>query len=260
MAGEKKPAQLVKSLDRALDILERLVTAEEGLGVTELANGLGLHKSTVYRILSTLNYRDYVQQDKKTGKYKTGIKLFEVGSKVLNNLDLRTQARPFLEEIVEKTNETVHLGILDKYEVVYIDKVESTETIRMHSRIGYRAPLHSTSLGKVILAFSSDNIVKKVIENKGLIPYTVNTITAPEEFKEELVKIKKQGYAVDNEEQERGIRCIAGPIFDHNKVVIGAFSISGPTFRMTRERTNSLSELILFYSKQISAFFGFNNN
>jgi IclR family transcriptional regulator, KDG regulon repressor len=258
MKNREMPEQLVQSLDRALDILEKLVEVDGGCGVTELGNSLGLHKSTIYRLLATLHYRGYVEQDPVSRDYRVGLKLLEIGSMVLNKLDLRTQAKPFLIELMKETKETIHLGVMNRGEIVYIDKVEGTETIRMYSHIGVRVPVHCTSLGKIILAFSTPQMVELIIREQGLNRYTENTITSHDDFIEHLKTVKKQGFAVDDEEQEEGIRCIGGPIFDYNGDVIAAFSISGPAIRMTEERVRDLSNLVLLYSKKISAAFGYN--
>ncbi|WP_127015303.1 IclR family transcriptional regulator [Anoxybacter fermentans] len=256
MSYRRKPVQLVQSLDRALDILEKIVEAEDGLGVTELSKSLELHKSTIYRLLATLAYRGYVRQDPKNEKYKVGIKLFELGNLALNKLELRREVRPFLEELMSRTGETIHLGILDNDEVVYIDKVESPQTIRMYSKIGKRAPVHCTGLGKVLLAYSSSEVIDKVIE-KGLRAYTENTITDVDAFKKHLEEIRRQGFAIDNVEHEEGIRCVAGPIFDYSGNVIASFSISGPTMRVTEEKIPDFAQLVRDYSKKMSRALGF---
>lgn len=257
MNNDLKPNQSVQSLDRALDILERLVEADEPVGVTELSNSLALHKSTVYRLLSTLRYRGYVEQDIKTNNYKIGLKLFELGSIVLHKMDLRTQVKPFIENLMQETKETIHLGIFDDYEVVYIDKVESSETIRMYSKVGRRVPAHCTSLGKVLLAFAPEEVVRKTIESKGLPNFTETTITDPDSLQVHLKKIRELGYSIDNEEQERNIRCIAGPIFNYDGTILASFSISGPVIRMTESRVQELAELVKQYSGKISAAFGY---
>jgi len=251
----QKPEQLVQSIDRAFDILEVLVENSDGLGVTEISQKLNIHKSTVYRLLSTLQYRGYVKKD-NNDKYKIGLKLFEVGSKVIDNIDLRSEVNPYLREIMRISEETVHLGILDDNQVVYIDKVESQNTIRMYSKIGRRNHASSTSLGKVLLAYSDKEVVEQVINEEGLKNLTENTITEENEFYKHLSQIKQQGYAIDDEEQEYGIRCIAGPIFDHQDNVIAAFSISGPVMRMTHKKVDSLKEVVKEYSKNISQALG----
>lgn len=256
MNGEQ-PDQLVQSVDRTLNILEMLVEADEGMGVTEISNKIDIHKSTVHRLLATLQYRGYV---KKAGndKYKIGFKLFEVGSSVINNLNLRGEVKPYLKELKEISKETVHLGVLDNNKVVYIDKVESNNTIRMYSKIGRRNHASSTSLGKVLLAYSERSVVDQVIKEEGLKKLTENTIHEEEAFRKHLSKVRNQGYAIDDEEQEYGIRCIAGPIFDYEGNIIASFSVSGPTMRMTESKVESLKEVVKEYSVKISEAFGYN--
>ena len=256
---KKKPNQLIKSLDRAINLLEMLVRSENGMGVTELSRELDLHKSTVFRLLDTLKYRGYVEKNDDNQNYIIGIKLFELGSRVLNDIDSRNRVRPYLEELKEKTDETVHLGILDDGEIIYVDKVESNATIRMYSQVGRRVPVHSTSLGKVILAHLPEERVREIIEHKGLPEEGKNTITDPDELIEHLKKVKEQGYAVDDEEQEEGIRCIAGPVFNHRGEIQSSFSISAPITRMDKERLDKLSELIVEYSKKMSRSLGYSS-
>lgn len=250
-----EPAQVVQSLTRSLDIIEKLVDAGSSLGVTELSKSLGLHKSTVYRLLSTLVYRGYVEQDRH-GRYKIGLKLFEIGGIVLNNMGLRKRIKPYLERLREETKETIHLGIMDNHEVVYIDKEETSETIRMYSEVGRRVDAHCTSLGKVLLAYANKELPQEILENN-LKKYTGNTITDKNELIEHLYKVKGQGYAVDNQEQEEGIRCIGGPIFDYKGDVIAAFSIAGPATRMTEDRVLKLVAKVKDYSNRISSSFGY---
>ncbi|AZO93784.1 IclR family transcriptional regulator [Halocella sp. SP3-1] len=251
----KKPQQLVQSLNRALDVIEKLVESNKSMGVTELSDSLGLHKSTVYRLLATLGYRGYIEQD-DYNKYKVGLKLFEIGGLVLTSLDLREQIKPYLKRLREETSETVHLGIMDKTEVVYIDKEETSETIRMYSRIGRRVPAHCTSLGKVILAYSKPDLIDQVVKN-GLTGCTDKTIIGENQFRKHIKEVFEQGYAIDDEEHRMGIRCISGPIFNFNQDVIASFSISAPINRMTYERIDELVEVVHRYTKQISAAFGY---
>jgi DNA-binding IclR family transcriptional regulator len=258
MSKLEKPNNLVQSVDRTLNVLEKIINSENGITVTELSNSLDIHKSTVHRLLSTLAYRKYIKKD-KNNLYFPGIKLLEIGSQTLNKSDMRKEIKPYLEKLMKKTEETIHLGILDDNEVIYIDKVESPHTIRMYSSIGKRAPVHCTGLGKVLIAFSSQEDIENFLETKKLKKYTENTITKPEEFKENLKKIKKRGYSIDNQEHEVNINCIASPIFDHKGNVLAAFSISGPSNRMTLETIQELKTMVLQYSKKISACFGYNN-
>ncbi len=254
--SKEKPEQLVQSLDRALDIMEKLVESENGLGVTELSDSLGLHKSTVYRLLTTLVYRGYVEQDEYS-RYNVGIKLFEIGGTVLSKMDLRNKTKPYLVRLQQETKETIHLGILDDKEIVYIDKEETTETIRMYSEVGRRIDAYCTSLGKVLLAYENADIYD-LYKNGELHKYTGNTIVDKNILANHLADVRKQGYAIDDQEQELGIRCIGGPIFNYNGDIIAAFSIAGPTSRMTVARVEKLSKKVIEYSKDISSSFGYN--
>ncbi|MCG8516122.1 MAG: IclR family transcriptional regulator [Halanaerobiales bacterium] len=251
-----KPDQLIKSLDRALNVLEKIVQADRALGVTELSNSLGMHKSSVYRLLATLAYRGYVKQDKNSG-YRVGIRLLELSNLVLGKLELRREIKPLLEELMEKSNETIHLGIIDNGEAVYIDKVEPSQTIRMYSSVGKRIPLYCTGIGKVLLAFTAPAEMEKVIARIELKAFTPSTITDQLKFKAHLVEIREKGYALDNVEHEEGVRCVAGPIFDHQGNLTAAFSISGPVMRMTEERLPETIELVKEYTGKMSAVLGY---
>lgn len=254
---DKKPRQYVQSLDRALDIIEELAGNGESLKVKELSERLALHKSTVHRLLATLLYRGYAEQD-ENGRYKVGLKLFEIAGRVLNKMDLRKRVKPFLVGLQQETRETIHLGILDHKDVVYIDKEETSEIIRMHSEIGSRVDAYCTSLGKVLLAYKDVDIHEFYAEGD-LKKHTSNTIVDKELLAEHLTLVRRQGYAIDDEEQEPGIRCIGGPIFDYTGDVIAAFSIAGPTNRMTEERVKSLTSTVLKYSMLISSSLGYNS-
>ncbi|GAB6099553.1 IclR family transcriptional regulator [Halanaerocella petrolearia] len=253
----KKPNNLVKSVNRSINILEELAKYEDGLGVTELGNRLDVHKSSVHRLLSTLVYRGLVEQDQETGKYKLGLKLFELGSRIFNDLEVRKYAKSYLEELVSQTNETVHLVTLDQGEVLYVDKVKSPETITMVSQVGARGPVHSTSVGKAMAAYLDEEEIDRIVRKKGMPRYTENTITDPQEFKKHLKVIKERGYAIDEIENELGIRCIAAPIFDYNGEVVAAVSISGPTMRVTKERISELAEKVKETGLQISYRLGY---
>lgn len=248
---------MVKSVSRALDIITMLSLKKGGLGVTEIANNIDINKSSVYRILSTLVQYGYVEQDEETGRYKLGYKFLEISSKLLESIDLRGEARPFLQELESETNEVIHLVVYDQGEVVYIEKLEGNETLRMHSKVGKRAPMHCTSVGKAILAQLPDNVIEGIIERKGMPVHTIHTITDKEVLMKELEQVRVRGYALDLEENEIGITCIAVPIFDHTGNVVSAVSISGPTLRMTEERLEQLHKRMITIGKQISERLGY---
>ena len=233
-----KPINLVQTIERASSILDILGQSPQGISVGELSAKIKLPKGTTHRLLSSLSYLGYVRQDSKTRNYFLGLKLVELGNLLLSQLDLRKEAQPFLRDLAEKIKETVHLVFLDRNEIVYIDKVETDQSqggLRMASRVGLRNPAHSCAVGKILLAPLSGEELDNLIREKGLPKRTENTITDPARLKESLSLARTQGYAIDDEENEKGIRCVAAPI--HNEVgkVVAAISISGPAFRMTKK-------------------------
>lgn len=254
---ELERENVVKSVSRALDIIHLVGMKKGGLGVTEIAKQIDINKSSVYRILFTLAQYGYIEQDENTGRYKLGYKFLEISSKLLDSIDIRSEAGPFLQQLESATNEVIHLVVYDQGEVVYIEKLEGTETLRMHSKVGKRAPMHCTSVGKAILANLPSGVVHEIVDRKGLPMHTNHTITDRDSLFKELIQVKQNGYALDLEENENGITCIAAPIFDHLGKAIAAISISGPTIRMTEERLEQLKEQILDVGSQISVRLGF---
>ncbi|MFF2498916.1 IclR family transcriptional regulator [Peribacillus sp. NPDC058075] len=248
---------MVKSVSRALDIITIVSLKKGGLGVTEISKQIDINKSSVYRILSTLVQYGYIEQDSETERYKLGYKFLEVSSKLLESIDLRSEARQYLQELENTTNEVIHLVVYDQGEVVYIEKLEGNETLRMHSKVGKRAPMHCTSVGKAILAYLPSNVVLNILEQKGMPRHTDKTITNKDDFLQELSQVRIKGYALDLEENEYGITCIAVPIFDHSGKVIAAVSISGPTMRMTDQRIDLLQLQMIQIGKKISTRLGF---
>lgn len=232
----------LKSVERAFHILEQVSLAKNGIGVTELASGLQMHKSTIHRVLTTLCGLGYVEQDHGSGRYKLGYKLLDISSRLLNSIDVRKEALPYLQQLANFTGEVVHLVVLNQGQVVYIEKVEGSETIRMHSRVGNRAPVHCTGVGKAILAYLPESQVREIIRQYGLEPHTQHTITTLTELLEDLATVRTRGYALDLEENELGITCLAVPVFDHTGSVVAAVSISGPTVRMQPARVQQLAE------------------
>lgn len=253
MAADRVPKNTVQSLIRAVDILDLISSSKKGINVTEIAERLKLHKSTAYRLLQTLEYKNYVKKDEHK-RYKVGKRVIEIGQQALNNIDLRQEMRPFLQKLGEITEETVHLGILDDFKVFYIDKVETSHTIRMFSSIGKGGPLYCTAIGKALLAFSEEEYINKFIAQVDFVKYTENTIIQKEKLRSELAEIKERGYAVDNMEHEDKIRCVAAPVFDYSGKLTAAVSISAPAQRMPMERITELSKLLVEYTQKMSRF------
>ena len=255
---ETKPNYPIKVLDKSLSVLELLLQKESAMNMTELSKKLGFYPSTIHRILDTLKHWGYVEQDSHTQKYQLGLKALELGMAKLHQMDLVREATPCLKELVNQCNETVHLGTLEGEEVLYLAKEESSQTIRMISYVGKRAPLHSTSLGKVLLAYLSAEDRKKILEEKVLPRLTENTITDKRELEKELSKVRMQGFALDREENEKDVRCVAAPIRNYQGEVIAAVSVSSPVFRIDKNAQNNLKEALIETSKKISKRLGYN--
>ncbi len=248
---------LVQSIDRALTILEVLSNYNEGLGVTEISQEVGLHKSTVYRLLSTLIYKGYVIQDADTNKYKITLKLFELGSKKVESMDLLSASKTFTKMLMEKVNEVVHLVVREGNEIVYIDKVEANNTICMASTIGKRGQMYSTATGKVILANMPETQCINILNNSKLEMKTDKTITDIDVLKKQLKEIKNKGYAIDDEENEFGVRCVGAPIFNRHGEIEGAISVSGPSNRVTEEKVETIASEVMKYALLISKEIGY---
>ncbi len=248
---------VINTLINALNVLEMMARADrEWLGISELAFQLRLNKSTVLRILATFESQGYVEQDPKTKEFRLTIKLFELGSNVLARTDLIREARPYLKKLESVTGETVHLAVLDDGEAVYVDKVEGEQSIQMYSRIGRRSPVHCTGVGKVLLAFRSDEEIAAIIAKRGLRRFTSNTITSMSKLLENLAQIRREGVAFDDEEHEEGIRCVAAPIYDHAGEVVASLSLTVPAFRMSREKAREMVGLVKGTADAISARLG----
>ena len=253
-----KPNYPIKVLNKTFSILEILLKHDSAMNMTEISEKLGLYPSTIHRILDTLKYWGYVEQNTNTQKYQLGLKLLELGMAKLHQIDLVREVTPYLKELVKQYNETVHLGVLEEGEVLYLAKEESSQTIRMISYIGKRAPLHCTALGKVLLAYMSEEERKKILEEKELPRLTKNTITDKGELEKELDKIREQDFALDREENEKDVRCIGAPIRNYKGKVIAAISISIPIFRIDKNVENNLKEALIKTTNKISKRLGYN--
>lgn len=256
--GRLSPNYPIKVLEKTFDILDVLLKHGSSMHMTEISERLGLYPSTIHRILDTLKHWGYVEQDPKSQKYRLGLKLLELGMAKLHQIDLVKEAIPYLRELVQKCNETVHLGVLEGGEVLYLAKEESSQTIRMISYIGKRAPLHCTALGKIILAYMPEEERNKILQEKGLPRLTENTIIDRNELEKELEQVRKQGFALDREENEKNIQCIAAPIRNYQGKVIAALSISSPSFRINEDIRKKLREELIRTSERLSGRLGYN--
>ncbi|MGI6286638.1 IclR family transcriptional regulator [Neomoorella humiferrea] len=242
---------------KALTILDLLAAHQGDMSLGEIARALDLPKSTLHGLLATLRDFGYLEQSPFDGRYRLGVRLFEIGNIVANNWDVRKVAAPHIQKLVDELEETVHLVVLDKGEVLYIDKRESRQSLRIVSQVGMRLPAHCTGVGKVLLAYLHPSEVKRIIATKGLARYTRHTITDPRQLEAELAKIREMGYAVDNEEIMDSLRCVAAPIRDHNGKVCAAVSVSGPVARLEGEKFRLAVEQVVRTAAEISAGLGY---
>ena len=259
--GRTRPSNLVQTLERASLILDILGQSPQGISIKDLSDRMHLPKGTTHRLVSSLSYFGYVRQDQNTKNYFLGFKLVELGNKLLGQLDLRKEAELFLRNLAQRTKETVHLVILDGNEIVYLDKLETephTGGLRMASRVGSRNPAHSCAVGKALMAYLPAEALARIVEEKGLPKRTGNTITDYNQLKEHMTLVRKQGYAVDDEENERGIRCVAAPIFNEAGKAVAAISVSGPAFRVTKKSVQEkLKKEVMETALRISQRLGF---
>jgi IclR family transcriptional regulator, KDG regulon repressor len=259
--GRTRPSNLVQTLERASLILDILGQSPQGISIKDLSDRMHLPKGTTHRLVSSLSYFGYVRQDQNTKNYFLGFKLVELGNLLLSQLDLRKEAELFLRDLAARTKETVHLVILDGNEIVYLDKLETvphTSGLRMASRVGSRNPAHSCAVGKVLMAHLSPEALARMVEEKGLPRRTGNTITDFNQLKDHMTLVRKQGYAIDDEENERGIRCVGAPIFNEVGRVVAAISVSGPAFRVTKKSVQeSLKKEVMATALRISQRLGF---
>jgi DNA-binding IclR family transcriptional regulator len=256
-AKKPKPRRMrLSSVANAIRLTKAFSEHEFEMGISALAGRLGLAKSTVHRLATTLVEYDILEQNRESGKYRLGLALFELGTLVRRKMDAVSESRQQMHALLEVTGETVQLAVLDHLSVLYIRILESRQAVRMSSTVGSRAPAHCTSVGKALLAFQPPEVVKQVIDN-GLRRFTANTITAAEVLQEELASVRAKGYAVDDEESEVGLRCVAAPIRDHTGLVAAAISVSAPVQRMTKKNLQTAVPTVVAAADAISRRLGY---
>ena len=251
-------AYTVKSLAKALNILEVLAEGEESAyTLTQLSRRLHLHISTVHRLLVNLVYHGFVEEAPGSRGYQLSFKVLRMGLRVLDRLDFRPVAEPLLRKLNQQTKEAVHLAILQETQAISIEKFGSPQPAGLDARLGGVMPLHCTGVGKTLLAYGSGNLLNRVARTSGFPRFTPQTITSLANLKKELERIREQGYAVDQEEAFEGLRCVAGPLFDHTGRVIAAFSVAGPATRITPLRVPEIARLVCATSRRISHRLGY---
>lgn len=246
----------VQSVDRALYILELLARRGEA-GVTELASDIGMHKSTVSRLLAALEDRELVEQAFERGKYRLGFGILRLANAVSGRLDVTRQGREICERLALEVGETVNIAVLRSEYAVNVDQARGPAAISTHNWVGELTPLHATSSGKVLLAFMSADARRDLLAEAGLRRFTEHTITSVERLEAQLQDVPRTGYVVSLEELEHGLNAVAAPIRDHLGGVIAALSVSGPAYRLTVERVQEIAPAVVWAADDVSRRMGY---
>jgi IclR family KDG regulon transcriptional repressor len=246
----------LSSVANSIRLLTSFSGDEDELAITTLAQRLGLAKSTVHRLASTLTAAGFLEQNSDTGRSRLGVALFELGALVRRRMDVANVARPHLRELLEKTGETVQLGIVDHYSVLYVYEMESRRAIRMAAAVGARAPLHCTAVGKVLLAFQPADYIRETLE-RGLTGFTDKTVTEGDEVLSLLDEVRMRDYAVDDEESEVGLRAVAAPVRNQNGGVIAALGVAAPVQRMNKRVMQTTVPTVMAIAQAVSTRLGF---
>jgi len=246
----------VLTLAKGLRILEAVGERPQGTSLAELARELPFNKSTLFRFLSTLEQAGYVDPIGATDRFRLGTRVLRLAGEMLEALPIREVASPYLVDLMLRTGETAQLSILDEAEIVYIDKVDTAERLRLHSWVGQRMRAHCTAAGKSILAHLQERDLQRVLKH-GLPSRTRNTITSEDELRKELTEIRARAYAIDNEEETTEIRCVGAAAFGFDRSVVGAISVSGPTGRMSIEAAHRIAPMVIAAAQEVSSRLGY---
>lgn len=246
----------VPALEKALAIIETLADQESPMGVSELCKKVNVPKTSAFFILNTLEQNQYITKTEE-GKYLLGNRFVNLGQSILNKIDIRQSAKPFMEELCKDSGFTVHLAILDQGEAVYVEKVESQAFVKFSTYIGQRLPLHVSGVGKALASQLSDEELEQIVERLGLPARTENTVTTLKEFKAVLASARQQGYAIEDEEGELGIRCIGASIFGHDGKMKAAISITALRSELPAQDIPVIGEKVRRTAMKISAHLGY---
>ncbi len=247
----------VQVLDRALAVLDFLAQEQDAVSLTDLSERLNLNKSTAHRLVMILERHRMIERESQTGRYRLGMRLFELGSIAVSRFDIRDKARGHLEQLGYEVDESIHLCALDNGEVLYLDRKEPRRSVRMECRVGHRNPVHCTSVGKAMLAHLSEREVDQILRQRGMPRKTSATLTTPAELKADLALIRARGYAIDNEEIEEGVRCVGVAVLGASGQPIAAISVSAPSFRMPVEKLPVIAGLVSREAKALSSESGY---
>jgi DNA-binding IclR family transcriptional regulator len=243
------------SLDRAVAVLEMLGESDTALSLAEVCQRLRLHKSTAHRSLMVLERSALIERTPEN-RYRLGLKLYELGNRAVEQVDLRARVHPYFRRLATRVGETVHLSVLQKTSIVYLDKVEPNRRVCVSSKTGTSNPVYCTSMGKAMLAFQPPEVIDQIVSKIRFVSYTSKTLTSRDALMKALERVRRRGYAIDDQEIEIGVRCIGAPIFDEQRNAIAAVSVSGPASRITAPTMPEIAEHLLRCCRDISVSLG----
>jgi DNA-binding IclR family transcriptional regulator len=243
-------SESIRAVERALDVLLCFTTETPQLTMTQISEKVGINKSTVHRLLATLEGRRFVERDPATGVYKPGIRLLQLNCHILEHNDLRRLASPFLQNLSDLHRENVNLSVLDGSDVVYVDVIESPQRVKLAATSGQRLPAFCTASGKAILAFLPEETVHRVLA-LGMPGFTTRTLSSPQAFFADIQLIRDRGFAISEQEYEEGINAVAAPIYNDGQHPIASVSVAGPAYRLTRERMVEIGPQVLLTARSI---------
>ena len=253
----ERPTYRVQVLERAVDILQLLSEDSRELTAGEVADRLSLHKSTIHRLLTVLDQHRLIRRNADTGRYALGLRLFEFGTRAVRGLRLRDQAQPHLDQLARETGETAHICVLDKGDMVSIAYAEGPRSLRMPATVGRRTPAYCSGVGKAVLAFLSEAALDNVLLDRPLRACTSKTVVTRAALLDDLRQTRTRGYSIDDEEIEKGLRCVGGPVWNYTGEVVAAMSVAGPTFRMTKSRVPAVARAVLASTRALSTELGY---
>jgi DNA-binding IclR family transcriptional regulator len=248
-------SQSVRSVDRALDILLCFTREDPARSLTQIAEAIHMSKTTVHRLLATLENKRFITRDNATGLYRLGLRFIEMASLVLQDVELHRWAQPYLQRLVKECGETVDLSILDGSHVIYLEVIESPQRVKLAAAVGQRLPACFTASGKALLAFLPEEPVKKIISENLAATTNHNPVSIPEMI-EDLRATAARGYAISEQEYEEEINAVAAPIFDKDRNPIASIAIVGPSFRLSKDRLPALGESLRRITQLISTEVG----
>ncbi len=245
------------TIDRTLSILESVAHSSNGMTNSDINRRLKIPKSSASYILRVLENRGYLIREKETGKYRLGLKLMSLTRDMLSHIDVRNVAKPVMENFVKKAKLSMHLAVLDNGRAVYVEKVEAESFVKMDIWIGHRLPIHTTAIGKILVSQLSETDLVSILDLRGMERKTPKSITTPKKYLSELDKVRKYGFAIDNEENAVGVRCVAAPVFDAGGKIIAALGTSSTTMQIDEAHLPKIVETVKYSALKISEQLGY---